>query len=880
MRERDSDAAARRRPFLLLPSKIVCPLVDDAAVRREAVSGKLDGAARASVTTVVAPAGFGKTSAVAAWAAAQALPVAWCSLDEDDADPARFWYAVACALSSVPGLNLDPSDMADVPWADPAEARACITDLVLRLAQESEGAFLVLEDMHHIDDAPLVNETAAYFLRHLPPYIHLVLTSRTPVRLPLAKIRARGKLVEVTEADLRFTLDEQMLLFADLPQRLTPAELASVGEFTQGWPAGCRLVELRCRCAETPEALAGAIDQARLTMREYLLEEVVESLPADLLDFMTATSASESFCVPLAAAMTGLEEAEARRFVDRVVESGLFIQRLEGDGSWPWYRYHQLLRDLLRSRLRRRESEGASGECERARSWFLAEGFDDAAVSMAFEARDWEAVASIIEQRWKSLYMNDDLEAILRWTSLLPESFLADRPFLCAVAALPAACGGDLLGARRLVQRALLGLDENQDFFFAFCMVQEAYLSSLEGKPERSADFAEKALRYLPEGECYLRSMMVQVQVSALWGKDPMGALALYRGVLRDQRMLGNANLLCSVLCNLAVLEVMIGRMGDARGHAEEALGLYGEAERLRKPMLAFAWRVLCECAYEQRDDDAFDAASDAFDDLVVHNTVSARLAEMFLLRSKRAYDRGKAEEGREFLMRAFATDEGAAVAMLPTLAQVRDWVARYRTRAEATFETGGEGRGGFFAASVSYVLGREEAADRALAAAGGSEGADAPLRVRALVLAAIGAERAGRAQMALRLVREAFALSRDHGLIAAFAENASDMQPLVRLLRNPGSLGDDTADLAGDATIARVIEEASAPVGGASADLTARELDVLRLVADGATVAQAAEQLVVSRETVKKHLGNIYSKLGVHSKMQAVALLRDEGVL
>lgn len=873
MRERDSEAAQRGRSFLLLPSKITCPTPEPGTIKRPVVAEKFAQIPRFSVTTIQAPAGFGKTSAVATWTQTASSEVAWCTLDEDDADPARFWFAVLSALEKVDMRARDAFDPTEVTWSDPLAAHETLAELLILLSNQQDQRVLVLEDLHHVQSSPLVSESLSYLIRNLPPHMRLVLTSRTPITLPLAKIRVRGDLLEISERDLRFSPAEQDELFAASCPNLTDEELQQVSAITQGWPAGCRLVELACRTAGSDMRITEILRNARENVGDYLFEEVVEGLAPDLARFMTDTAVVDSFNVSLAARITGKTTSEARTVLDRLVNDGMFIQRLENEGDESWYRYHQILLDVLRSRGRR-EDETHQHECTlQARDWFFEEGFEDTAVTLCFSLRDFEGICTIIERRWKSLYMNDELEILLRWIALIPDTILEARPFLCAIATLPTLCSGNFVRAHDLIQKALLQLKDDNEFFFSFCLVQQAYIASLEGRQHDSGIIAKKALKYLPEDEQYLRGMMMQIASSAQWAQDPLATIEGYTEALPLHRSVGNANLLCSALCNLALFEAAVGHLGDAERDAHEALELYPPEEREKKPMLAFAYRALAECAYEHRNAEAFQHACSAFNILTAHGGTRSCTAEMHLLMAKQALATGQGEQGETEFFAALAIDEEATLAMMPSMPLVRAWCNRYRTAAtERMNRTDVSKRLTLFNAMVGLCVGDPSAPEALGTLVNTVSQTDNALRVRTLVIAAIAAESVGRMQQALLLIREAYLFSTDRGLPMAFLENAEAMRPFIQLLR---ASGEDV-----DVPIARVIEEACTPVVGAADALTARELDVLRLMADGATVAQAADALVVSRETVKKHLGNIYTKLGVHSKMQAVALLRDEGIL
>ena len=309
--------------------------------------------------------------------------------------------------------------------------------------------------------------------------------------------------------------------------------------------------------------MATALSRAGDDVSAYLFEEVLGGLAEPLLDFMVKTSVVDSFSVDLAAAVAGLVSFQVRECVDRLISQGLFIQRIAGADEGDWYRYHTMLLDALRANLRRMPDEDARACALAARRWYLDRGFDDAAVGLSFWMRDWDGIADIIVARWKALYMNDEQGTVLRWALLLPRDYLRERPFLCAVAAMPAALAGDTVLSNELIHQALLSLKEGEDFLFAFCMVQKAFVASFNRRSDESGRFAEKALRFLPTEERYLRGMMTQVLASSRWAADPVGTVEGFREAVGLQQDIGNANLTCSALSNAAISSALIGHLAD-----------------------------------------------------------------------------------------------------------------------------------------------------------------------------------------------------------------------------------------------------------------------------------------------------------------------------
>lgn len=873
----DKGGAALAGParFVMLPSKITCPELGGDMVRRSAVADALGGVGASTLTTVIAPAGFGKTTAVAQWAFETPIAVAWCSLDEDDADPARFWAVVCAAVLSADGDLSIPEDILDTPWTDQAASHAALTELIVALTSHEGDLAIVLEDIHTVQDSLTSGDALSYFIRNLPSNVHVVVTSRTPLRIPLAKLRMQGRLLEVGEPLLRFTAAEEAELFALGGLDLDEAALARMREATGGWPAASRLLALRCEGAGLAEA-ERAIEQARENVGEYLLEEVVSSIDDDLLDFMVHTSVVDSFDVNLAATVTGEATDQVRRHIDEMATSGLFIQRLSREGRSDWFRYHAMLLEVLQERFKRLPDAERALAAQRARDWYLAEGYDDAAVTMSYWMRDWDAICAIIESRWKQLYMNDDNETVLRWAMTLPAAVLDDHPFICAAAALPTVLVRGPVEANGLVHKAMLRLGENDDSLFAFCMVQKAFLAVFECRWSECCEFAEKALRFLPEDEHYLRGMMLQLTASSLQYVDLIAAKRRFAEALEAQRLTGNANLICSALGNLAVLSAVSGCKGEADAYARQALSLYDERERDRKPMLAHAHWARAVVAYLDGDDERFSRELEAYRKLAKASRVPSLVVGMGVVEAKRNLAQGAAEKARMLFSDAMAEDALATATLLPSIPLVRLWLAGHRGGGPRDMAVP-EPRLALLAAMLSFCSGDDEAIDAVAGLVRDTPQEDVALCVVARILAALLSVQKGRPRAAVDFLREAYGMAVAGGVTVLVTENAAELAPLVPVLRQAEG---DAARKSADSALLRLIEEAAAPASGPSDALTERELEIMAVMADGATVAEAAERLVVSRETVKKHLGNIYSKLGVHSKMQAVALLRDEGVL
>lgn len=888
-----SDTRAACRPteaaYVPLPSKVHVPGRVGDAIARDAVFAKLDCSLSCRVTSVVAPAGYGKTTAVALWAErlrpAGAVPaqeeptLGWYTLSPQDASVGVFWRYVCAALCAA-DPSLEPG-LSELRFSeDSASLVNAVGCVILAVGALARPVVLVLDDFHAVQDEEPLVESVQYLVNNLPQNLHLVVTSRRPLPLSLARLRVAGQLTCVDEDDLRFSCEEEAGFFARAsapvvsPSACSAETLARIDACTHGWPAGCRLVAMLGGPGE-PD-----LDEARASMGDYLFEEVFLSLSPEQRDFLVKTSVVESFCPSLAAALTGLPASRALDLAEGLASGDLFVVRIEHVGAESWYRYHLLLSDMLRARAAGLDAHALAASRLAARDWYTRNGYLDQAVDMCVAACDWDGLRDVIVANWKTLYMDDSHQTLVRWASRMPWPRVLESPFLCAVLAMPYALCGKADLANALVKGAVCRLKPGEDFLFALCMVQKAFLASFTARFADMRAFAEKALHYLPEEEYYLRGMMFQVLASSYSATDPVRSRELFHEALRVQEPFGNKNLTCSALGNLALCCANLGLFDEAALHARAAFALYEPAQRAYKPMLAHAYLVQAHVAYQAGQADEALENLDAYSRLASQQDASPEIcAQAWTLRAKAlALKGGPVPATEEVVVRAFGASVTGVAETFPGVALVKSCASAVRGQVQACLAAG-EGHCGalrVLASQVAWCLGEAVPAlcEDVCAFADGVDEQEHLLCVNAQVAAVLLCEQAALSRRAEAHLARAAALAARFALPMPLRENAPGLRAVAQRVM---AASHDAGVLA----CLSQLFQAPGPTGGQpDAALTERELDVMRLVAAGMSVAQAADHLVVSRETVKKHLANIYAKLGVHSKMQAVALLRERGEL
>jgi LuxR family transcriptional regulator, maltose regulon positive regulatory protein len=321
-----TSSAATAVPDALLATKLHIPRTRPGFVARPRLVDRLARAHGGELTLVCGPAGFGKTALLADWARRSPRPVAWLSLDDADNDPVRFWRHAAAALDGVrPGVADRVGAL--LQGLQPTSFEAVVTALVNELAGVAEEVVLVLDD-YHLIQAPQVHQSLEFLLEHLPAQLRLVLASRADPPPPLARLRARGQLVELRERDLRFTLEEAAeLLRTAVGSELPTADVAALADRTEGWVAGLQLAALSLQGRTDIDAFVEGFSGSHRFVLDYLSEEVLDRQPDHLVRFLLETSVLERLSGGLCEAVTG--RADSQALLERVERANLFLVPLD-----------------------------------------------------------------------------------------------------------------------------------------------------------------------------------------------------------------------------------------------------------------------------------------------------------------------------------------------------------------------------------------------------------------------------------------------------------------------------------------------------------------------------------------------------------------------
>lgn len=835
-------------------------------IRRARLLDLLDDALRAPVVMVAAPAGSGKTSLLAGWAAERRPPPAWLSLDEWDRDPVRLWTGVLAAIDTI-APTATAGARAVLSQRGPIEE--AVAALLVDLEHAAvEDAVLVLDDIHLVDDLPPTVRSITDLATYMPTGFHLVLIGRRRFGLPVDRLRARGRLGVLSFDELQFSPEEAARMLADLAPGLNPEQVAPTAERAAGWAANIQLSGLAARAARARAEEPTTREGDRLT-EDYLWHEVLADESPETIGVLHAASLVERINGGLARSITGREDAEA--LLERAVERGLFLIRLSEPG---WYTQHSLVRELLRRELGERRPEVLAGMHAGAARWYEATGEATLAVTHWLLAdRPREALRAVAANN-AALYDQGSESVVVRAISRLP----ADLVTSDVEAALDYAWAHVVVDRRVLLDTVdrITDLTEGQDLdprTRGRILILRSVAASDRGEWEDTGTFARAALEQFGP---------------APW-TDHLGRFGWNQVARR-----------------VALTETW---SDDAAQVRRAAVMLKTDAQR----RLAFEGTRSLGLALSGRPREALAVAADVGERVDV-TRLSILSLELALAGAIARCDLGLREEALAELS-TLVRRPLTPVPYVPFRAGLElaehQIVAGHPEQAEQTLaatralmkeDLAGRGArtwAGTVEVLLAIALGRPDRAadlaadipDRVWAAIGlararlaRSDGPGAlavledvrPRSVRHEVLVDLLRARGAPADAeAVAAVRRAVRLAAEHDLVRPVAaECAHDRVP---------DLLERVADAVPRAWLDRVRRSAAASTAvgaalvpaGAHA-LTERERDVLRMLPSRLTVTEIAEELHLSRNTVKFHLKVIYRKLGCDSRAEAAAVARS----
>jgi LuxR family transcriptional regulator, maltose regulon positive regulatory protein len=909
----------------ILATKLYVPPPQPKAVLRPHLIERLNDGLHRKLILVCAPAGFGKTTLLGEWVATLPRPAAWLSLDEGDNDPARFLaYLVAALRTITPNMGEGVLGALQSPRPPPTES--ILTALLNEMAAVAEDSVIVLDD-YHLIDAKAVDDALTFVLEHLPPRVHLVMATREDPPLPIARLRARGQMGELRAADLRFTPDEAAgFLGGVMGLELSREEVAALEERTEGWIAGLQLAALSMRGREDVGGFIRAFAGDNRYIVDYLAEEVLGRQPERIRSFLLETSVLGRLSGPLCDAVTGQEDGG--EMLEALERGNFFVVPL--DDRRRWYRFHHLFADVLYAHLMTERPDLIPTLHRRASEWYEHNGSAAEAIRHALAAEDFGRAADLVEFAVPEMRRSRQEATLLGWFEALPDELLRCRPVLSVHYAGTLLQSGQLEGVEDRLRDAERWLDTRADAggraeasaagmvvvdeeefrrLLGSVATYRAGIALVVGDVPGTVKHAQRALELALEDDHLLRGSAAALLGLAYWtsGDLEAGHRSYADGMAHLLRI---GHISDAIGCAIALADMRIGqgRLRDAMGTYERGLRLateqgdpvlrgaadmhvgmsqlHGErndldaatrhllrSEELGEfaglPQNPYRWRVAMARIREAQGDlaDALDLLEEAERLYVSDFFPNAR--PVSALKTRVWIAQGRLGEALGWVrdLGLSAHDDLGYLREFEHVTLARVLIALYKNDREER--------------SIRETMGLLE---RLLKAA--EEGGRLGNVIEILVLQALAHEAQGENPSALVPLERVLTLAEPEGYVRTFVDEGPSMEQLLLEAAARGIMPDYTGKLlaAFEAEGRIDSDDSPRPTPPASQPLAEplsdRELEVLHLIAQGLSNREIGERLFLAIITVKGHNRNIFRKLQVRRRTEAVARARELGLL
>ncbi|HSG42180.1 MAG TPA: LuxR C-terminal-related transcriptional regulator [Anaerolineales bacterium] len=890
----------------LLTTKLYIPQLNINLVPRLHLYERLDEGLTRKLTLISAPAGFGKSTLVTSWLAESNKTAAWLSLGKGDNDPVRFWtYFIAAIQTIHQETGGEARQIISAPQLRNIEP--VVISLINEISQLSHDLIVVLDD-YHLIQTEQIHSSLNYLLDRQPQNLHIVLITRADPSISLARLRAHVQLIEIRAQDLQFTTEEATTLLNEkMGLNLKLNHVKALVTHTESWVVGLQLAALSLKNQPSYDTFIEEFTGGNKFILDYLIEEVLVTLPDAQREFMLRTSILDRFCSELCRAVTG--DSSSAQMMEEIWKSNLFLIPLDTEG-W-WFRYHHLFAEVLYALLKRNYPDEIASLHLKAAEWFEKEGYPGEAVEHALRSGEMVRAKELVLKYWTPVLHKGEVATVLHWISALPEEMRGEDPNLTLAYCWALFLNGQFSAIEPNLELASEAFDRlvrlgnlsglQQNMVAAQVGMMRSVLARDRGEHAKSVTYVENATRLMPpktvEGIGTAWNMLAAARAGA---GDFEGAIEAYeRGIeltyaegnligafgctygqvmfMLAQGQLNRAEELCRSSIDRAVREgqgnfpaagwlyIAMSRINLERMRLDKANAYLRDGLRIARPggfsEAVRSGRYLRTQLAAARGD--LEAATDfiqetarivnAMDEPFLSGELNSHWAALCL----KAGDLDSAGEKLQILDEKIVTTQHAILIL---------W------------------RGGLFprllCAEKRYKEARtalDESIHRARAANSNGE------LIRLLALQALTLEALGDHEPARYALQEGLALGADEGYILRWLDAGPGIVTLLDEMQgNPDTprTSQTYLDSILDACQAAFGESTTPRSGELPDPFTTREMEIMRLINKGYSNPEIADELVVTINTIKKHTSNIYGKLGVRSRTQAIARAHELNLL
>ncbi len=876
------------------------------------------------LTMVSAPAGFGKTTLVRDWVRKNENRTAWLSLDEEDNDPVRYWTYFLCALQQVYNNVGRGSFEMLKPYGVIADSgftfNRLLTPLLNDLFSIETPSYLVLDDYHLINN-PVIHEDMTYFVENLPPTWHLVITTRSDPPWPLSKWRAKNKMMEIRMGELKFSEQETSLFFKTSGGvALNEIQLNALYRKTEGWITGLQLAAYSLSTSPDTDNFIESFAGNHRHILHFLSEEVINRQPEATHDFLLKTSILNRFTASLCNAVTDREDGD--EILEELNSKNMFLIPLDEEGTW--YRYHPLFADILSYNLKKAGHTVPGKLHEKAARWFIEAGEAGEAVRHLFIAGNEDRAGQILHDRYNEIILSEGPGLLSRNLGSISPETLEKFPRLVAHMALLMLIEKGAEMARSHLQAAdVLGYEskEENEEYRGIINTVKAYFNIFDDNFSQAKEHAELALGQLPKNSYYWRmNVAIYLGDANLFSGKPGSAYPYYLEAHRNSKKLKNRLLMLTSNFKIATTLFYLGRIKDAEELVRSSLLEAGETGMSTLPRVGLLWTLLGELLREKGLLDEAERYiergllySEAEKPCLGWNCISDIALSFSRKKHYRALETVHEAESlnREVQLPRFITSavnwwKARLLVEKGDLEKAREVLTAAGTVDEAQVKGGHEWE--HLVLARILILQSKPDFERAgkiveQVKKMAVHGENTRLLLESWIVETLLAEICGCPDRAEKTMYPALQLGAKNGFFQSFIDGGKHTAEVISRImdkklfpknENQEELATFLNKQAGLINTGKTVDTASKKdnleetgfeaarqaKSGLIEALTGRELEIINLINEGLSNEDIAGKLFLSLGTVKWHTTNIYGKLGVRRRTEAVAQARKQGLI
>lgn len=867
------------------------------------------------LTLITAPAGFGKTTVVCEWVARCERPTAWLSVDEGDSDSTRFLTYLITALQTLtPTIGAGVLGVLQTPQPPPIDA--ILTILVNEIATLSDHFLFILDD-YHLLDAKVIDHILLFLVEHKPPQMHLVITTREDPNLPLARLRARNQLTELRAADLRFSHSEAAeFLNTAMGLKLSEENIAALETRTEGWVAGLQLAALSMQGQGDTTSFIKSFGSSHHFVLDYLVEEVFNQQSERVQNFLLGTSILDRMCGSLCEAVLADSSVFGQDTLEHLERTNLFINSM--DNERQWYRYHHLFGSLLRQRLSKKRSPAEIATYHLcASAWYETNGEAAEAFRHAMAAEDFGRAARLVEIFWQEMNQSFQMAIWLGWVKQLPEALIRVRPVLCTQIAWAYMDMSEVEASEaylREAERCLEGpvnemviADETQfHSLLARIAIARTYNAQSVRDFPAAVKYAEQAIHLAPQEDHFMRAQTKAILGATYWANGDLEAACQSMSAwIENAQQAGN--FIFAIASGSGKADILI-----AQGYLREAIKTYQQSLQLASAHEKDAQRIIAHhhlglalLHYERCEDESMAQHLQKSLELGPLSTLQdwpyrRCLAEARLKEAEGDLDAAldHLDEAQRFYVRSLIPYTRPIEALKTRiylkqrrLSKARAWAREVRLSEDETLNYMRE----FEHLTLARVLIAEyqtkpaesvrletlNLLERLLNGAKAQNRMGSMLEI--LIVWALAHQAQGDVSKALTTLEHALGLAQPEGYVRIFVGEGEPMRALLLDLRasyEKQTGGNHKMRGYTDKLLAAFAPPGKDRQAKLVEPLSQREVEVLRLLAQGLSNGEISKRLFLALNTVKGHNRLIFDKLQVQNRTEAVVRARELDLL